>query len=51
MGSGEEIQTKGTDNLVNTIIAENFPNLKKETGFGRVTPHCLAISDTQTHYF
>jgi hypothetical protein len=27
---GEEIQTKGTDNLFNRIIAENFPNLKKE---------------------
>jgi hypothetical protein len=27
---GEEIQTKGTDNLFNRIIAENFPNLEKE---------------------
>jgi hypothetical protein len=27
---GEEIQTKATDNLFNRIIAENFPNLKKE---------------------
>jgi hypothetical protein len=26
----EEIQTKGTDDLFNRIIAENFPNLKKE---------------------
>jgi hypothetical protein len=26
----EEIQTKGIDNLFNRIIAENFPNLKKE---------------------
>jgi hypothetical protein len=24
---GAKIQTKGTDNLFNTIIAENFPNL------------------------
>jgi hypothetical protein len=27
----EEIQTKGTDNLFNRIIAENFPNLEKES--------------------
>jgi hypothetical protein len=27
---GEEIQTKGTDNLFNRLIAENFSNLKKE---------------------
>jgi hypothetical protein len=27
---GKEIQTKGTDNLSNRIIAENFPNPKKE---------------------
>jgi hypothetical protein len=27
---GEEIQTKGIDNLFNKIIVENFPNLKKE---------------------
>jgi hypothetical protein len=27
---GEEIQTKDIDNLVNRLIAENFPNLKKE---------------------
>jgi hypothetical protein len=27
---GEEVQTKGIDNLFNRIIAENFPNLKKE---------------------
>jgi hypothetical protein len=27
---GEEIQTKGTDNLFNRILAENFPNIKKE---------------------
>jgi hypothetical protein len=26
----EEIQTKGINNLFNTIIAENIPNLKKE---------------------
>jgi hypothetical protein len=34
---GEEIQTKGTDNLLNSIIAEKFSNLKKgghlSTGF------------------
>jgi hypothetical protein len=28
---GEEIQTKGTDNLFNRIIAENIPKLKKES--------------------
>jgi hypothetical protein len=27
---GEEIQTKGTDNLFHRIIAENLPNFKKE---------------------
>jgi hypothetical protein len=27
---GEEIQTKGIDNLFNRLIAENFPNLEKE---------------------
>jgi uncharacterized coiled-coil protein SlyX len=27
---GEEIQTKGIDNLFNRIIAENFPNIRKE---------------------
>jgi hypothetical protein len=26
---GKEIQTKGTDNLFNRIIADNFPNLKE----------------------
>jgi hypothetical protein len=28
---GEEIQTKGISNLFNRIIAEKFPNLKKDT--------------------
>jgi hypothetical protein len=27
---GEEIQTKGIDNLFNKIIAEKFPKLEKE---------------------
>jgi hypothetical protein len=27
---GEEIQINGIDNLFNRIIAENFPNFKKE---------------------
>jgi hypothetical protein len=27
---GEEIQSKGIDNLFNRMIAEKFPNLKKE---------------------
>jgi chromosome segregation ATPase len=27
---GEEIQTKGPDNLFNRVIAENIPNLEKE---------------------
>jgi hypothetical protein len=27
---GEEIQTKGTDNLFNKIIAQNFPSIEKE---------------------
>jgi hypothetical protein len=29
---GEEIQTKGINNLFNNIIEENFPNLKKGKG-------------------
>jgi hypothetical protein len=29
---GEKIQIKGTDNLFNNIIAENFSNLEKERG-------------------
>jgi hypothetical protein len=28
---GQEKQTKGTDNLFNGIIAEDFPNLEKES--------------------
>jgi hypothetical protein len=28
---GEEMETKGIDKLFNRIIAENFPNLKKES--------------------
>jgi hypothetical protein len=27
---GEELQTKGIDNLFNGITAENFPNLEKK---------------------
>jgi hypothetical protein len=27
---GEEMQTEGIDNLFNRVIADNFPNLKKE---------------------
>ena len=27
---GKEIQRKGTENIVNKIIEENFPNLKKD---------------------
>jgi hypothetical protein len=27
---GEVIQTKGINNLINNIIAENFPNLERE---------------------
>jgi uncharacterized coiled-coil protein SlyX len=28
---GEKIQTKGNDNLLNRIIAKNFPNLQTES--------------------
>jgi hypothetical protein len=31
---GEVIQAKGIDNLFNRLIAENFPNLKKESHIG-----------------
>ena len=27
---GEELQLKGTENIFNKIIEENFPNLKKD---------------------
>jgi hypothetical protein len=30
MGIEEEVQAKGINNISNKIIAENFPNLKKE---------------------
>jgi hypothetical protein len=53
---GEEIQTKGIDNLFNRIIAENFPNLEKQ----RVTqvkeayrtPNCQnqKLNTPQTHH-
>jgi hypothetical protein len=37
---GEETQTKGTDNLFNRIIAENFPNRKKERyRYKKLTEH------------
>jgi hypothetical protein len=38
----EVIQTKGIDNLFNWIIAENFPNLKKES------PRCRKLTEYQT---
>jgi hypothetical protein len=34
---GEEIQTKGLDNLFNRIIAEKFSNLEKESPRYRIT--------------
>jgi chromosome segregation ATPase len=34
---GEEVQTKGTHNIFNKIIAGNFPNLEK----------CMPIQDTK----
>lgn len=30
IGEGEELQLKGTENILNKIIKENFPNLKKD---------------------
>jgi hypothetical protein len=38
----EKIQTKGTDKLFNRIIAENFPNLKKES------PRYRKLTENQT---
>jgi hypothetical protein len=38
----EEIQTKGINNLFNRIIAENFPNLKRESY------RCRKITEHQT---
>jgi hypothetical protein len=39
---GDKIQTKGTDNLFNRIIAENFPKLKRES------PRCRKLTEHQT---
>jgi hypothetical protein len=39
---GEEIQTKGIDNLFNGLIAEKFPNLEKES------PRCRKLTEHQT---
>jgi hypothetical protein len=58
---GEEIQTKGIDNLFNKLIAENFPNLEKERDIQvqeayrtpnhqdqkRNTPKHIIIKDTE----
>jgi hypothetical protein len=42
---GEEIQTKGANNLFNRIISENFPDLEKE----RVnSPRCRKLTEYQT---
>jgi hypothetical protein len=38
----EEIQTKGTDNLFNRIIAENFLTLRK-----RESPRCRKLTEYQ----
>jgi hypothetical protein len=38
---GEKIQAKGIDNLLNRIIAENFPNLKRES------PSCRKLTEHQ----
>jgi uncharacterized coiled-coil protein SlyX len=46
---GEEIQTKGIDNLFNRIIAENFPNLKKVTQVRKLTEHQTIRTKTKTH--
>jgi hypothetical protein len=52
----EEIQTKGTDNLFNIIIAEKFPNLKKESLTWRKLPAVLTKlsgpkkAHSKTHY-
>jgi hypothetical protein len=51
----EEIQTKGNDNLFNRIIAENFPNLKKESHPGggslqNTKPTGLKKKHSQTHH-
>jgi hypothetical protein len=36
----EELQNEGIDNLLNGIILENFPNLKKESPrYGKLTEH------------
>jgi hypothetical protein len=50
---GEEVQTKGIDNLLNRIIAENFPNRKKERGAGSLLntkPSGSKKKHSQTHH-
>jgi hypothetical protein len=45
---GEETQTKSTDNLFNRIIAENFPNLKRERERERESPRYRKLTEHQT---
>jgi hypothetical protein len=42
---GEEIQTKGIDNLFNKVIAENFPNLDKERNI-QISHACGLVEST-----
>jgi hypothetical protein len=46
---GEEIQTKGTDNIFNRII-ENFPNLEKESPMcNKLTEHQIIRNKRETN--
>jgi hypothetical protein len=44
---GEEIQTKGIDNLFNTIISDKFPSLEKERVTQVLEAYRTSISQDQ----
>jgi hypothetical protein len=47
---GEEVQAKGIHNIFNKIMAENFPNLKKERYFLILTLNVNGLnSPTKRH--
>ena len=49
---GEEIQLKGTENIFNKIIEENFPNLKNLWRYKKITDHQIdSIKKQKTNKF
>jgi hypothetical protein len=47
---GEEKQIKGIDNLFNRIIAENFPNLEKQSYPGEGSLQNTKLSEPKTKH-